>query len=234
MDTSYIAHRSPDGDRLLAILSLSILKTLDGAKIATLNQIGIRTISDLLHYPPIHRARLIVAVGRGLVARDMDLRALLRDGAIRADPATLVSASIELVDGIGAPTAGLFTSVLGVTTIGELAVFPPYVEAETLLRHEVGRFTEPASAPDELLPRTVGSVASTVRYSSIFLDEVHRYAGLPISRSRSPRRWTSASRSRSSRRRSRHRRRRARRAGERAAVAREAAPAMSRRSTRRR
>jgi hypothetical protein len=176
MTTSSIVHRDPAGDRLLAVLSLAMLRSLDAARIAGLHAAGIKTVSDLLHYQPVHRARLIAAVARGQVAHDVDLRILLRDGAVPTDAATLLTASTELVDGIGPPTAIMFAERFGVTTIAELAELAPFAEAEALLRHEAEPFSEPASAPDELMPRAFGLVASTARFNSVVIDQTHRYA----------------------------------------------------------
>src|SRR5687767_7992765 len=176
MTTSSIVHRDPAGDRLLAVLSLAMLRSLDAPRIAGLHTAGVKTVSDLLHYQPVHRARLIAAVARGQVAHDVDLRIVLRDGAVPADPATLLTASTELVDGVGPATAAMFAERFGVTTIAELAELAPFAEAESLLRHEAAPFTEPASAPDELMPRAFGLVASTARFNSIVLDQTHRYA----------------------------------------------------------
>lgn len=175
MTESYIAHRSPDGSRLFAVLSLSILKSLDYEKINALNSIGIKNVSDLLHYAPVYRARLIVSVANGLIAHDMDLRMLLADNSLPNDPKTLVEANTEIIDGIGISTARMLAEKFNVINVNDLSKFTPYLEAETLLRHDEESFTEASSAPDELIPRTIGAVASNIRFSSLIVDEIIKF-----------------------------------------------------------
>jgi hypothetical protein len=180
MGTSFIAHRSANGNRLSAVLSLSSLRTLDHGKIAALQTLNLTTLSDLLHWDPVHRARIVVAAARDELAHDLDLKNFVRDGAAAQDPVTLAGGSTDLIDGVGPASADLLAQKFGVRSVAELAEFPPYVEAEALMRSEAEPFAEPASAPDELIPRTLGAIASTSRYSSFVIDRDVPVGGLVL------------------------------------------------------
>jgi hypothetical protein len=177
MDTSFISHRSEDGRRAFAVLSLGLLRSLDGPKRAALEALGIHSLGDLLHWLPVHRARLLLAIQRGLVAHDLELAQVIRDGADR-DPATFPGAATSVIDGVGAATEAVLRDVFVVRTVAELAVFAPFVEAERLMSNEAERFHERASAPDDLVPMLAGSIASTTRLASIV-----RESELPYTRS---------------------------------------------------
>lgn len=194
MTTSYIAHRSADGERLRAVLSLQVLKTLDHSKIEALKSMSVFSLSDLLHYAPVHRARIISAVAKGRLAHDMDLRSLVQDPNASGDPAQLAVASPEILDGIGTSTANLLKNRFGIQTIEQFAEFPPFVEAERLLGEAEDTFTEPASAPDDLIPTAMGAVSSTFRYSSFITDEdrtLHNHQLITVATPASPL-WTFA------------------------------------------
>jgi hypothetical protein len=178
--TSFIVHRGADGSRLRAILALSILKSLDHGKIEALNSMGIHTVSDLLHWVPVHRARVVRAIARGHIAHDVDLRPFISDADLADDPAALVDRSPALIDGIGAATAQRLAEAFEVNTVGDLAGFAPFLEAESLMKHEAAPFSEDASAPDELIPRAIGAVASTIRFSSMMLDKTVKLSGIQL------------------------------------------------------
>jgi len=57
-----------------------------------------------------------------------------------------------------------------VQTIEQLAVFPPFVEAESCLFSSDYTFREPPSAPPALVPRILGAVSSVIRYSSVIRE----------------------------------------------------------------
>src|SRR2546423_9053727 len=160
MFQSFITCHGPNGDRAFAILSLTVLRSVSAEQRARLADLGIRTLSDLLHFAPIHRARLIVASARGEIAFDADLRDLVADQSAGLTPAELAAASPEILDGIGASAAQLLASAFSVTTVAQLAAFPPFVEAETLMEESAHAFYEPPSAPPELIPRALGAIAS--------------------------------------------------------------------------
>jgi hypothetical protein len=180
MTTSYVAHRAADGARLRAILSLDVLRSVDHAGRQALKAMGVHTVSDLLNWVPVHRARLIAAIAAGDVAHDMDLRPLVSDSAIADDPAALTRASSEIIDGVGSAIAATLRQRFNVSTVSDLAVFAPFLEAEALLRSEAAAFSEDASAPDELIPRTLGAVASQIRFSTVIINDEVALGGVKM------------------------------------------------------
>jgi hypothetical protein len=170
---SELNHLRSDGLRPVAVLSLSVLRSLDPAGIAGLAQLGITTLSELLHYEPVHRARVVMAVARGEIGHEVDLATYLD-----SPPASLegigTQGTAEIL-GIGQSLAQVLDGVFGITTIAALAAFEPFREAEALLSEQSAAFSEAASAPDELIPRYRGSVAATrVRYSSFVREDSAR------------------------------------------------------------
>jgi len=162
-----------DGLRPVGVLSLSVLRSLDPAGIAGLEQLGITTLSELLHYEPVHRARVVMAVARGEIGHEVDLATYLD-----SPPASLEGIGARgtaAILGIGQSAAQVLDGVFDITTIAALAAFEPFREAEALLSEQSAAFSEAASAPDELIPRYRGSVAATrVRYSSFVREDSAR------------------------------------------------------------
>ena len=162
------------------MLSLTALRSVTPAQAAALHQIGIRSLSDLLHFDPIHRARLVVAVARHQLAHDFDLRTVVRDSAATQSPDALLEASTEVIDGLGPALALVLLNSFGVRSVARLAEFAPFVEAQALMRSQADGFNEPASAPDDLIPLGAGTVTSTHRYSSFVRDRLIPLDGLNI------------------------------------------------------
>ena len=175
---SELNHLRSDGLRPTALLSLSVLRSLNPAGIAGLTQLGIRTLSELLHYEPVHRARVVMAVARGEIGHEVNL-----ENYLDSPPATLEgigAQSTTAILGIAQSAAQVFNSVFSITNIAALAAFEPFREAEALLAQQSSAFSEVGSAPDELIPRYRGAVATTrVRYSS-FVREDSARLGLRI------------------------------------------------------
>jgi hypothetical protein len=180
MSTSFISHKSRDGSRAFAVLSLNVLHSITPEQVNALHQIGIHSLSDLLHYDPIHRARLVEAVAKHRIAHDFDLTTVVRNTTADRSPEALLRESTEVIDGIGDGTAVLLQDKFGVATVEELANFSAFVEAEVLLHHQAESFSEPASAPDELIPLQIGAVASTHRFNSFVRDRWISLGGLVI------------------------------------------------------
>lgn len=77
MTTSLVLHRASDGSDMQAVLSLSAIKSLNAAQVTALNGLGIRRVSDLLQFKPVHDARLVLLAARGQIAHDVTLADLL-------------------------------------------------------------------------------------------------------------------------------------------------------------
>ncbi len=162
---SELSHFKSDGTRPVAVLSLRTLKSLSNRDIDILSQLEITTLSELLHFQPIHRARTVMAAFLGQLGHDVDLAEYLDnpprslDGIDVDDPAKIL--------GIGLARAAILKDGFGVATIRALADFPPMLEAEQLVAEQATAFSEAASAPDELIPRYRGAAPVTrTRYSS--------------------------------------------------------------------
>ena len=158
------------GRPLYAVASLGLLQTLDDEKIAALQQLGIFSIGDLLHYRPFHAAHFLMAVSRGDFAHDVSLNHTV-DTQYHDRPASeLTSEPIVALAGIGPSTAVVFNDVFDVETVEDLAAFEPFIEAQDYLADGDGRFRESPSAPRELVPTMSGATVSTARYSSIIRE----------------------------------------------------------------
>ena len=163
-----LTHTATDGRPLFAVASLEALGSVGAAERARLAELGIRSVSDLVAYRALQDARLLAAVADGHVAHAVDSAARLEDDTASTPPHQLRDLPITALSALDGPEAGVWSSSLGVRTIGELADYPPAREAETFLRSEA--FDEPPSAPAELIPRSIGSVGSRVRFTSFVQD----------------------------------------------------------------
>ncbi len=152
--------------RTVEIFSLSVLRSLTPDQRAKLADLGIKTLSDLLHFVPIHHARVIVGIAQGDIPFDIDMRDFVIDADAGLSPTELASSSTAVLIGIGANSAHILEDSFEVTTVAHLAAFPPFEEAERLLRRAAHEFYEPPSAPEELIPRMIGAIASRVRLAS--------------------------------------------------------------------
>lgn len=163
-----LTHTATDGRPLFAVASLQALSSLDVDQRAALAELGIRSVSDLVAYRPLHDARLLAAVADGQVAHTVDTDARLENVVAGTPAHQLRDLPVTALSELPTSQAGIWSSRLGVRTVGALADFPPAREAETFLRSEA--FDEPPSAPAELIPRATGSVGSRVRYTSFIQD----------------------------------------------------------------
>ena len=165
-----LANLDIDGNRHIAVPSLNILESLDSDKINALNQMGVHTIADLLNHQPLYRARLVTAYADGEVAHGIDLTLYIQDGYSDHDIRELPDLETIVLDGIGSPHAEIWEDAFNIKTIRELGEFPPYREAAQYMRAQYAAFTEPSSAPDDLIPKTAGAVSTKARYSSFVRD----------------------------------------------------------------
>ncbi|MEL6945551.1 MAG: hypothetical protein AAFO82_23090, partial [Bacteroidota bacterium] len=135
------------------------------------NGINIHSISDLLHYKPIINAQILMAVSRREIGHDINLEHYLDNAFLGTLSSELPDLPIIAIEGIGVPTETVFNNDFGITTIRELAIFAPFVEAQSYLTPDEEVFNEPASAPEDLMPRILGNTSSIARYSSFVMDE---------------------------------------------------------------
>ncbi len=172
MPKSSLTHTKSSGDALFAVISLNVLASLDEEKIDKLKSINIRSVGDLLHYKPIHIAQLLMAIHRNEIGHDIHMNHFLDSVYENTLPSGLADLPIVAIEGIGTSTASIFSDpIFGITTVRELAVFPPYVEAQSFLLPDEEVFNEPPSAPEDLMPKIIGSTHSIARFNSYIKDE---------------------------------------------------------------
>jgi len=171
MALSSLNHANSSGSSLFAVLSLNILQSLTEEKIQSLKAIGINSIGDLLHYKPIHHAQVLMAVHRGEIGHDILLDKYLDTAYINTPPSGLADLALIAIEGIGASTELILQDSFGITTVRELSVFPAYIEAQSFLAPDEEVFNEPASAPEDLMPKIIGSTHSIARFNSYIKDE---------------------------------------------------------------
>ncbi len=182
MTTPLLTHKATDGTALHAVVSLSAIRSLSATQIDALHSIEIDLVSQLLHYTPIHNAQLLIAAARGQIAHDLDLSTIL-DQSESATPtplSDLPNADLSILKDVSEKAAKVFVEYFQVRTIEHLASFPPFVEAQRFLLPADDVFREPASAPEELIPKAIGSVESTVNYSIFAREHTLRLEGLEL------------------------------------------------------
>lgn len=168
-----------DGTSLLAVPSLSALQSLNEEHIRALRSLGISTLAELIGWAPIQRARVLVAIGKGAAAHDIPLNEYLEKEFSSLTRSEYPKAPISAVLGIGMRFSEILTEVFGIKNVEQLAEFPPYIEAISLANNDP-TFSEPPSAPRELMPRMYGGIASTAMYSSFVRETSIRSYDLNI------------------------------------------------------
>ena len=180
MTTSLLSHHATDGRDLYAIVSVSAIRSLTSSQVQALAGIGIHRVSDLLHYRPIHDARLIAAIGQGQIAHDTIISGLVDDSIAGTSAVDLLSKEVAALKTVDDATADVFKSAFNIITIQQLADFKAFEEAQQFLTPTDDVFREAASAPSELMPKMVGAVQSTATYSSFVKEETLRLKGIEL------------------------------------------------------
>jgi outer membrane protein OmpA-like peptidoglycan-associated protein len=162
---SSLHHARYDGDSLFAILSLSALSSLSRTKIEALNRIGIRTVSDLIHFVPIQNAILLMAVARRDIGHDTSVEFLLDNSFLDRSPDEYPQLPVIAVEGVGPTYSAVLRDFFQVSTIFELSNFEPYLEAQSYLVSDDEVFNELASAPNALIPKAIGSITTTATFN---------------------------------------------------------------------
>lgn len=171
MPLSSLSHAKSSGNALFAILSLNVLQSLNEEKIKSLQSIGINSIGDLLHYKPLHIAQILMAIHRGEIGHDIELEHYLDAAYEGTSPSQLADLPIVAIEGIGNSTEEVFKESFGITSIREISIFPPFIEAQGYLTPDQEVFNESASAPEDLMPKILGNTSSIARYSNFVMDE---------------------------------------------------------------
>lgn len=180
MTTSTIIHHASDGSDLQAILSLAAIKSLSPAQTTALNSLGIRRVSDLLQFKPVHDARLVVLAASGRIAHDLSLADLLSPAGAALAVGSLAEAPTTSLASVSQAAADLLVKEFGVQTVAQLAQFGPFLEAQRFLAPAGDVFREPASAPEELMPQMIGSIESVATYSTFVKENTLRIDDLNL------------------------------------------------------
>lgn len=171
MILSSLTHAKSNGSSLFAILSLDILQSLDEDKLEALRSININSIGDLLYCRFFHTAQVLMAISRKEIGHNISLEKLLNDKYVNKKPSELPDLPLIAIEGIGEVTAKVFNASFGITTVRELAIFPPFIESQEYLIPDTEVFNESASAPEDLMPKIVGSTHSIARFNQYIKDE---------------------------------------------------------------
>ena len=135
-----------------SILQLSTIDSVEQAQ--ALNSLGIYTVRDAAEYDGCRHAEYLMASFAQGTTEQAGL-----EHYVEAD--ALTPPNIDALDelevlyllSVSETDAQTLGDVFGVTTLAQLAQFPPYEEARQLVRESVvGTFSEPPSAPEALVP----------------------------------------------------------------------------------
>ena len=171
MPNSSIRHARKDGTTMFSILSLNILESLDSHMISILESIGIKTIADLLHYKYIYQAQILVNFANGLVSHDFDTSTYLDNGLQNTNRLDIPKLPLSALKGIGPTLETTWSDEFNINNLQELSQFAPYLEATSYLTPDDEVFNEPASAPEDLMPKILGGTHSSVKFNSFVLYE---------------------------------------------------------------
>lgn len=166
MAKSSLAHAKSSGSTLYAVLSLNILQSLDHDKIIALKEIGIFSLGDLLHFKPIIYAQILVSVSNRDIGHDVSVERYLDNSYLSTLQSDIPNLPIVAIEGLGALMEAKFNTAFGITIIKELALFEPFIEAQQYLLPDKEVFNERPSAPEDLMPKILGSVHSIARFNS--------------------------------------------------------------------
>ncbi len=173
-------HRGPGARLLHETRALSELAPASPEVVEALRTLGIRTVHDLLSWPALHKARLLVSAAREGYGLEGEMERLV-DKRFRTLPAEAAPDwPTAALMGLSAKDGRILEGG-GIRTIGELADHPVAGAAEAVLGCDNG-FSEPPSAPCDLIPTSARGPVSEARYASFVKELDFRGVGLTIDR----------------------------------------------------
>ena len=143
-------------------------RTLGAGRDIPLARLGLRSLRDLVDYPPVQSARVLSALATGRISRPA-ITDLVKDDYRNRDAAEALAWPISALLEVDVAATRAFAQI-GVRSIGDLAQLASEVDATVLAGIQDNGFQERPSAPAELLPTTIGSIASNVRFTSFIRD----------------------------------------------------------------
>ncbi len=152
--------------KIHSIVQLTSVNSLE--RIQALNALGIHTIRDMAEYDGCRHAEYLMSSFSQGNAAEADLENYVEEAALtESNIETLDTLDIVNLLSVSEPDAEQLGAVFQVTTLAQLAKFPPFEEAKQIVLENVrGTFYEKPSAPRALIPKLIGSTHTQARYSN--------------------------------------------------------------------
>ena len=129
---------------------------------------GLASLRDLVGFPPIVAARLLMAQRKGNLP-GVALDPYLKDSFADRDPAQAARWPVAALRTVDAQQGALLAQI-GVNNVADLSALGDEADAAIATAMADNGFSERPSAPAALIPAIIGSVASSVRYTSFVQD----------------------------------------------------------------
>lgn len=146
-------------------LPQSSLRLLGADRDKHLSRLGIRNLRGLLDFEPLQLARFLLAVSRGLVPVPQ-MEHFVKEEFVFREPRDAITLPVAALRNVTEDQAQILVGI-GVRTIGDLTQLGQEADKKVL---ENNGFSERPSAPAQLLPGLLGSVASSVRFTTFIRD----------------------------------------------------------------
>jgi hypothetical protein len=184
MDSILKSQFDADGTTLIGLPVDALLGVTTAAADVLRQALNIRTVFDLATNDVFaHAARIVDAAANG--SSEWSRCGRVPSGVIdRQQPelpggfASLVSADVQTLVGIGPVTAPAVKQALTVTTIRDLALWPPFLAARSAMRQYLGAGDELAAnenqTPADLLPVNGRYPTERTQYNVLVLDRLMR------------------------------------------------------------
>lgn len=171
MPISSLHHAKSNGTSLFAVLSLNILQSLDEDKIKKLADLNIYSIGDLLHYKPILHSQILMAISNREIGHDIELEQYLSNTFVNTPLSQIPDLNVSSIINVSSTDENILNTAFNVITVRDLAKFQPFIEAQMYLNDDQEVFNEPASAPEDLMPKIIGSTSTIARFNNFIKDE---------------------------------------------------------------
>lgn len=171
MPISSLHHAKSNGTSLFAVLSLNILQSLDEDKIQKLADLNIYSIGDLLHYKPILHSQILMAISNREIGHDIELEQYLSNTFVNTPLSQIPDLKVSSIINVSSTDENILNTAFNVIKIRDLAQFQPFIEAQMYLNDDQEVFNEPASAPEDLMPKIIGSTSTIARFNNFIKDD---------------------------------------------------------------
>lgn len=129
---------------------------------------GVRSVGELVDFPPVIAARVLMAHRTGALS-GAGLERYVTDEYAARDLAQSSSWPLRALRGIDMKHIDLLAE-MGVNTVADMAALGDEAELALAAANVDNGFSERPSAPAVLIPEVIGSVSSSVRYTSFIQD----------------------------------------------------------------